>query len=93
MMIILLKEKMGALGMGQLEKKFGVVVRKKRHALGLSQEAFAEKADVHRTYISDIELGKVNVGIAVAEKLAGALNASLSHLIREAEAEYKVKSK
>lgn len=79
--------------MGKLEKNLGLVIRKKRHALGMSQEEFAEKADVHRTYISDIELGKVNVGINVVEKLAEALESSLSHLIREAEAEYKVSKK
>ena len=73
-----------------MEKKFGVVVRRRRNALGLSQEAFAEKAQIHRTYVSDIELGKVDVGMEVAEKLADALGQSLSHLIREAEAEYKV---
>lgn len=75
--------------MGHLEKSFGRIVRKKRHTLGLSQEAFAEKADIHRTYVSDIELGKVNIGIGVAEKLAGALGQPLSYLIREAEAGYK----
>jgi len=79
--------------MKKLEKKFGLVIRKKRHALGLSQEAFAEKAEIHRTYVSDIELGKVNVGIGVAEKIAEALETPLSYLIREAEAEYKVTPK
>ncbi len=79
--------------MGKLEKNLGMVIRKKRHALGLSQEAFAEKADIHRTYVSDVELGKVDLGLVVAEKIAGALNSSLSHLIREAEAEYKTKKK
>jgi transcriptional regulator with XRE-family HTH domain len=39
-----------------------------------SQEDFAEKAEVHRTYISSVELGKVSVGIEVANKLAIALN-------------------
>ena len=77
--------------MKNIERHLGLVIRKRRQKLGLSQEAFAEKADVHRTYISDMELGKVNVGISVVEKLAGALGQSLSHLIREAEAEYKIK--
>lgn len=77
--------------MSNLEKKFGLAVRKRRNKLGLSQEAFAEKAEIHRTYVSEIELGKVNVGIAVAEKLAEALGTSLSYLIKEAEAEYKTR--
>ena len=46
--------------------QFGKAVRRRRLKLGLSQEDFAEKADVHRTYISSIELGKVSVGLEVA---------------------------
>jgi len=64
---------------------FGQAVRHEREALGLSQEDFAEKAEVHRTYISSIELGKVNVGIEVANHLALALGMRLSELIGKAE--------
>jgi transcriptional regulator with XRE-family HTH domain len=64
---------------------FGQAVRRQRETLGISQEAFAEKADVHRTYISSIELGKVSVGIEVANQLAEALEIKLSNLVRLAE--------
>ena len=64
---------------------FGRAVRRGRERLGLSQEEFAERADVHRTYISSIELGKVSVGIEVANNLASALGMKLSDLIRGAE--------
>lgn len=63
-----------------IEKKFGIVVRQQREQLGLSQEAFAEKAGVHRTYMSSIELGKVQVSIQVAHQLAQALEIPLSQL-------------
>lgn len=53
--------------------------------MGLSQEDFAERARVHRTYISSIELGKVSVGIEVANSLALALGLRLSDVIRKAE--------
>jgi len=56
-----------------------------RQKLNISQEDFAEKANVHRTYISSIELGKVSVGIEVANELASALGLRLSELIRLAE--------
>jgi transcriptional regulator with XRE-family HTH domain len=56
-----------------------------REKLGLSQEDFAERANVHRTYISSIELGKVNVGIEVANALASALGLKLSELVRRSE--------
>jgi len=64
---------------------FGRAVRREREKLGLSQEDFAERANVHRTYISSIELGKVSVGIEVANELAEALRMPLSHLVRLAE--------
>ena len=64
---------------------FGRAVRRERERQRLSQEAFAERADVHRTYISSIELGKVSVGLEVANDLAGALGMRLSELVRRAE--------
>jgi transcriptional regulator with XRE-family HTH domain len=54
-------------------------------SLGLSQEGFAEYANVHRTYISSVELGKVSVGIEIANSLATALGMKLSDLVRQAE--------
>ena len=64
---------------------FGRAIRREREGLGFSQEKFAERANVHRTYISSIELGKVSVGIEVANALASALDMRLSDLIRRAE--------
>lgn len=64
---------------------FGRAIRREREKLGLSQEDFAEKANVHRTYISSIELGKVSVGIEIASELAAALRMPLSYLVRLAE--------
>lgn len=66
-------------------RTFGSAVRNERQKLGLSQEDFAEKARVHRTYISSIELGKVSVGIEIASELASALGLRLSELVRMAE--------
>jgi transcriptional regulator with XRE-family HTH domain len=64
---------------------FGRAVRQNREKLSLSQEDFAEKAGIHRTYVSSIELGKVSVGIEVANQLALALGRRLSDLVKEAE--------
>lgn len=66
-------------------RTFGAAVRDERHRLGLSQEDFAERANIHRTYISSIELGKVSIGIEVANELAAALGLRLSELVRMAE--------
>ena len=66
-------------------RAFGRAIRGERQKLGLSQEKFAERARVHRTYVSSIELGKVSVGIEVANELACALDMRLSELIQLAE--------
>ncbi|MBW3600144.1 MAG: helix-turn-helix transcriptional regulator [Planctomycetes bacterium] len=71
--------------MAKIEEIFGAVVRKRRNKLGLSQEAFADKAGIHRTYVSSIELGKVQISIGIAQQLAEALEAPLSKLWREVE--------
>jgi transcriptional regulator with XRE-family HTH domain len=51
-------------------RTFGQAIRQRRESLHISQEEFAELADIHRTYVSSIELGKVSVGIEVANGLA-----------------------
>ena len=69
----------------KIRLSFGTAVRRRRHELGWSQEEFAEKSDIHRTYVSSIELGKVDMGITVAKNIADALKIPLSKLIKEAE--------
>ena len=71
--------------MEHIEKKFGAVIRARREKLGVSQEDFAVKAGIHRTYISSIELGKVSVSIVVAQQLADALEVPLSRIWRDIE--------
>ena len=71
--------------MQKIEEVFGTVLRKHRNAQGISQEAFADKAGIHRTYISSIELGKVQVSIGIAHKLARTLEVPLSKMWRDVE--------
>ena len=66
-------------------RTFGQAIRQGRERLGLSQEEFAERANVHRTYISSIELGKVSIGIEIVHALACALGIKLSELVRRSE--------
>ena len=68
-----------------LPLKLGKLIRHYRLKLKLSQETLAEKADIHRTYVSDIELGKVEISVTVASRIAKALNLSLGRLVKEAE--------
>ena len=62
-----------------------MAIRRRRHKLNLSQEDFADMAEIHRTYVSKIELGKVDMGIGVGYKIAMALNLPLNKLIKETE--------
>ena len=61
-----------------LKKKFGTVVRDRRTQLGISQEDLAERADLHRTYVSDVERGARNVSLQSIAKLASADGAGRS---------------
>lgn len=53
---------------------FSSNLRRYRHELGLSQEAFADLAGLHRTYISALEREKRNIALDNVEKIASALN-------------------
>lgn len=48
----------------------------------LSQEELADKANLHRTYISLLERKKKNVSIKILEKIANALEVEISDLIK-----------
>ena len=69
----------------EMSRAFGVVLRKHRLAKRLSQEALAEKADLHPTHISLIERFERNPSLNVANSLAKAVGATLSGLIAEVE--------
>lgn len=68
-------------------KSFGVAVRRMRLLNGISQETFADLCDLHRTYVSDIELGKRNVSLENIDRIANALGISTSELFKEVEKE------
>lgn len=71
--------------MATIPKLFGAAIRRRRERLGLSQEDFADKAEIHRTYVSSIELGKVQISITIAHQLAAALDVKLSTIWQEVE--------
>jgi len=63
--------------------KFGQKVRKERDRLGLSQEALASRAGVHRTYIGMIERAEKNITLENIERVAKALDLKLSDFFRD----------
>ena len=56
-------------------------LRRFRDAKGWSQEKFAFEANIHRTYVSDIERGSRSPTIMVLEKLAAPLGVTASELL------------
>ncbi len=71
--------------MRTLGPRLGRIVRKYRVAAGLSQEALADKAGLHRTYISLLERGLRSPSIDTLRQVAGALGISTAELVAEAE--------
>ena len=62
---------------------FASAVKRSRHRLGFSQEQLAERSNLHRTYISDIERGARNLSLESISKLARALGVSVSYLFSQ----------
>jgi transcriptional regulator with XRE-family HTH domain len=59
----------------------GQNVRRLRVEKGWSQEDYADRAGIHRTYVSDIERGRRNPTITVVERLAKALTIEPGRLL------------
>ena len=63
-----------------ITEKIGNRIRELRNQTGLSQEKFAQKIGMDRTYFASVELGKRNISIVNLEKIAIGLEISLSEL-------------
>lgn len=62
--------------------KLGARVRDLRQTKGLSQEEFADRVGIDRTYISGVERGVRNPTVQVLHRVARALGVSLSELFK-----------
>jgi DNA-binding XRE family transcriptional regulator len=75
-----------SLDTSHLERIFGQVVREVRLKVGISQEELADRAGLHRTYVSLLERGKRNPSLNVIQALAAALGTTMTFLVSEVEA-------
>lgn len=66
--------------MSDIAKIIGQRIRNYRTQKGLSQEKLAELAGCHPTYIGQLERGEKNATLESVEKIASAMDISLSEL-------------
>ncbi len=66
-----------------ITNKIGNRIRELRSRTGLSQEKFAQKIGMDRTYFASVELGKRNISIVNIEKIANGLDVSLSEFFKD----------
>ncbi len=70
-----------------LRSALGRAIARLRAKEGLSQERFALRAKIARTYFAGIERGRHNVSIDLLERIARALDLDTGELLAEAESE------
>lgn len=71
--------------MKHLSNRFGYTVRQVRESFGWTQEVLADKADLNRSYVGEIERGIAMPSLATIAKLASALNTQMSVLVARCE--------
>jgi transcriptional regulator with XRE-family HTH domain len=62
----------------------GAAIRRRREALKISQDSFAEMIEMHRTYYSAIERGEKNMTVQTLLQIAAGLRTKVADLFREA---------
>lgn len=63
----------------------GKNIRAVRETLGLSQDAFADLCDIHRTYIGSVERGERNITLDTLARIAKAANTTPIALLKANE--------
>ncbi len=65
-----------------IKSEFGSRVRELRKLNGYSQEKFALKIDMDRTYLASVESGKRNISLENISKIAKGLNVGMEELFK-----------
>ncbi len=69
----------------EIKSKIGQRIRELRKELDISQETLAYKAEVDRTYVTDVENGRRNVSVEILERLVKALEVSFFEFFNSKE--------
>jgi transcriptional regulator with XRE-family HTH domain len=70
---------------GDLQRTVGRNLRAHRRAQGMSQEAFADVLEVHRTYMGGLERGERNLTLKAVERIADRLGIDVLSLLADSE--------
>ena len=73
--------------MTALRTKVGRAIRRLRREAGYSQESFADRCGLHRTYVGSVERGETNISLDNLERIAKTLSLTTGQLLLEAEKE------
>ncbi|CAN5778651.1 hypothetical protein BH09PSE5_BH09PSE5_13210 [soil metagenome] len=68
-----------------LVESFGIVVRQLRERKQWSQEQLAARSNLNRSYLGEVERGRVIASLVTAQKLAQALDIGIAGLLAECE--------
>lgn len=68
-----------------IQQCFGSVMKRRREAAGLSQEALAAAANLHRNYVGRLERGQMVPSLVVIQKIAAALGTTMAKFVAEVE--------
>lgn len=71
--------------MSTINLRFGLVIRQSRKKRGWSQEALADKANLNRSYLGEIERGDAMPSLATVQKLAIAFDSNMADLVSRCE--------
>lgn len=74
----------------EYNKKIGNTVFKMRKKRNISQEQLSELANIHRTYLSDVEGGKRNLTVTVLKKIVDSLDLDMSSFFKMVEQEGEI---
>ena len=68
-----------------MSERTGLAIRKRREALGFSQEGFADKIDMHRTYYGALERGENNLTLRTLKRVCAGLGVKIWEILKDAD--------
>ena len=68
-----------------LAERVGDALRRRRESLNISQEGFADKIGMHRTYYGAVERGEMNLTLRTLKRVCLGLGVKISELLKDAD--------